>query len=102
LVRSLNRLAFSRLPQDAIDLVKGDGGRQLKRIVLVGDAEWDVTTARRLSLPFIGIGRGEKRERLLQSGAAHVLTDYLDFDAFAAALESATVPRPARGPGAGR
>jgi phosphoglycolate phosphatase-like HAD superfamily hydrolase len=89
--------------QHAIDLgQQAAGGGPRKRIVLVGDAEWDVTTARRLSLPFVGIGDGEKRERLLQAGAAQALADYLDFDAFAAALEGATVPRMAMEAAAGR
>jgi hypothetical protein len=44
-----------------------------------------------MSLPFIGIGSGEKRALLLACGVADVLADY-DFEAFANALEAAVVP----------
>ncbi len=78
--------------QHAIGLViKKAGGQEPDHIVLVGDAPWDVQTARQMSLPFIGIGSGEKRARLLACGVADVLADY-DLEAFANALEAAVVP----------
>ena len=61
------------------------------RIVSVGDAEWDVAAARRLSLPFVGIAAGEKADRLRAVGASHVLAD-LQYDALRVALSAARVP----------
>lgn len=63
----------------------------LDRIVSVGDAEWDVAAARRLSVPFVGIAAGARAERLKSAGASHVLAD-LEFDVLNDALRSAKVP----------
>jgi phosphoglycolate phosphatase-like HAD superfamily hydrolase len=79
--------------QHAIELaMQKEDGREPHRIVLIGDATWDVQTARQMSLPFIGIGRDEKRASLVESGAAHVLADYSDFMVFEDVLETAVVP----------
>lgn len=48
-------------------------------MISVGDAVWDVDTARQLMLPFVGVGDREQAERLWQAGASHILTNYLDF-----------------------
>jgi len=39
-------------------------GNRFDRIVSVGDAVWDVRTARRLGLPFVGIAGGNRSQRL--------------------------------------
>ncbi len=56
-------------------------------IVYVGDAVWDVKAARRLGWHFVGIGSGERAERLRSEGAQCVIADYCDqslfFDAIA-------------------
>ena len=67
------------------------GGLSFSRIVLVGDAPWDVDVARKLQLPFVGIAAGQ-RDALTACGASHVLQDFASFDAVVAALESADVP----------
>ncbi|MGH7712793.1 MAG: HAD family hydrolase [Gemmatimonadaceae bacterium] len=67
------------------------GRSSLTRVVSVGDGEWDVDTARRRSLPFVGIAQGARAERLSAAGASHVLSD-LDYDTLAQALVAATVP----------
>lgn len=64
-----------------------------RQAVVIGDAPWDVQTAARLSLPFVGIARGEKRTRLLACGAEHVIGDFTDFSAVTRALHRAVVPR---------
>lgn len=59
------------------------------RIVSVGDGPWDVSTARQLGIPFIGIGEGA---RLQEIGAPSGVSDYRDIDRFVSLLESAEVP----------
>ena len=79
------------------------------RIVLVGDAVWDVRTARRLGLAFLGVGAGETADRLSAAGAYQVVADFADLDGARRALETAAVPRlpapapaPRRSPGGPR
>lgn len=62
------------------------------RVVSVGDAPWDVRTARSLGLPFVGIGAGAKADRLRAAGAGTVLPNLADGAAVLAALMSASVP----------
>jgi phosphoglycolate phosphatase-like HAD superfamily hydrolase len=78
---------------DAIEKAKAANGvPEFRRMVSVGDAVWDVRTARELRLPFVGIGRGEAGGRLRASGAGHVLDDFLDFARLLSALDEALVP----------
>ncbi len=67
------------------------------RVVSIGDAPWDVQTARRLGLPFIGVRAHEEAVALEEWGASHVLHDYTDFDLLLRCLAEARVPvdRPA-------
>ena len=67
-------------------------GREFDRVVSIGDGVWDVTTAAALDLPFIGIARGEKAERLRRAGADVVFADYRDVDSFLSALLTARRP----------
>ncbi len=62
------------------------------RIVYIGDAPWDVRTARRLEVPFLGIGLGRGAERLRGEGASAVLADFTDFDRLLRALQEAVAP----------
>jgi phosphoglycolate phosphatase-like HAD superfamily hydrolase len=66
---------------------------QFGRVVSLGDGSWDVQTAAALQLPFVGIGGGERANRLRACGATTVLPDYANLGAFMAAIESATPPR---------
>jgi phosphoglycolate phosphatase-like HAD superfamily hydrolase len=68
--------------------------KRFDRVVSVGDGVWDASAAASLRLPFIGIARGEKAERLRRAGASVVLPDYGDPDAFFSALSIADVPSP--------
>jgi phosphoglycolate phosphatase-like HAD superfamily hydrolase len=61
-------------------------------MVSIGDGAWDVLAARNLGLPFVGVGDGAARHRLLLEGASHVIGDFVDFDAFLKCLDRATVP----------
>ena len=45
-------------------------------VVYVGDAIWDLKAATSLGYGFVGIGRGERAERLRLEGAEWVLADF--------------------------
>ncbi|MGD0948556.1 MAG: HAD family hydrolase [Candidatus Binatia bacterium] len=75
--------------------LQGYGQDDFGRVVYIGDAPWDVRSARRLGLPFLGIGSGRGARRLLADGASEVLPDFSDFDRLLQALEQAAVPTPA-------
>ena len=68
---------------------RAHGGIAFDRIVSVGDATWDLKTARSLGLPFVGIASGERASVLRELGTRHVLEDYLDPGAFLRAVEEA-------------
>ena len=61
------------------------GIRSFQHIVSIGDAPWDLRTARELQMPFVAIG---ERCGTPSSGSA-VLTDYLDAEGMMLHLESA-------------
>ncbi len=61
-------------------------------IVSIGDAEWDVVTARDLDLGFIGIASWQHPDILFDAGAAHVIDHYEDYDEFEELLHRAEVP----------
>ena len=63
-----------------------------EKVVSVGDAPWDVHTAKRLHLPFVGVGFGDRAGQLRALGASHVLEDYLDHQNCLLCLEEAKVP----------
>jgi phosphoglycolate phosphatase-like HAD superfamily hydrolase len=52
--------------------------REFERIVSVGDAVWDIKTARQLNLPFLGIANGPRATLLRDNGARHVVEHFLD------------------------
>src|SRR5690349_21329755 len=62
------------------------GNGPFESIVSVGDGIWDVRTARALGIGFVGIGRGERAERLGREGAGQVFEDFRDWDAFVECL----------------
>jgi phosphoglycolate phosphatase-like HAD superfamily hydrolase len=67
-------------------------GTGFERIVSIGDGDWDVRTARQLSLPFIGIGGPRRAERLRLAGARHTIENFLDQSGFIRSLEEAVMP----------
>jgi phosphoglycolate phosphatase-like HAD superfamily hydrolase len=58
-------------------------------IVFLGDGVWDVSAAAALSLPFVGVGRGARADRLREAGARAVLGDFADLAATLEAIASA-------------
>lgn len=68
------------------------GCSRFERIVSVGDGIWDVLTAARMNLAFIGIAEGAMRERLIQAGARDVMENYLDQNRFIQLLAEAIPP----------
>jgi phosphoglycolate phosphatase-like HAD superfamily hydrolase len=62
-----------------------------QRVVSIGDGIWDVTTAKRLALPFVGIC-AEGGRSLCHRGATHVMRDLTDVKALLRCLEEAEVP----------
>jgi phosphoglycolate phosphatase-like HAD superfamily hydrolase len=60
----------------------------LPDIVYVGDAVWDMRSARRCGYAFVGVGAGPQAEVLRRAGAEWIVADYSDFGAFLAAVET--------------
>lgn len=71
---------------------KDYGVKAFDRIVSIGDARWDVTTARNLGLPFVGVSTDNDSEFSRSVGAANIIADYTDFDALLELLERAEAP----------
>ncbi len=69
----------------------GDG--PFERMVIFGDASWDVRTARNLDLPFIGIASGRRAQRLQAEGAETVIPDYSSATEVLRLMEEARAPR---------
>lgn len=59
-----------------------------EKIVFVGDAIWDLKAAKKLQIPFIGIGA-----ELVLKGAEHVIDDLQDLKKFTEVLTVAKTPR---------
>jgi phosphoglycolate phosphatase-like HAD superfamily hydrolase len=62
------------------------------RIVSVGDGVWDVNTAARLGLAFIGVAGGARAEMLREAGAKHIIPNFEDAERFFECLEEAEAP----------
>lgn len=62
------------------------------KIVSIGDGLWDVRTARRLGLSFLGVGSGESAAMLHQAGAKHVIEDFADYGQLLRFLNEAEIP----------
>lgn len=67
-------------------------GCEFGRVVSIGDGLWDVETAEALGLPLVGIGHGDRADRLRRAGASVVIENYADLGAFTNALAAARVP----------
>lgn len=75
---------------------EGNGVPSYDPIISLGDGVWDVTAAAALRLPFVGVGRGARADRLREAGARAVLSDFANL---ADALETiASAGPPVRGP----
>ena len=63
-----------------------------EKIVSVGDAAWDVYTAKRLGVPFVGVGNTHRAVVLRNLGASHVVEDFRSYDGSLRSLEEARIP----------
>ncbi len=60
----------------------GEADKEWNNAIYVGDGVWDVKTSRLLGIPFLGVGVGAQRERLIAAGALDVVADFSDIDRF--------------------
>ncbi len=99
----LQRAGFTaHLPISCCDLAESRdeimrqaiGESSYERIVVFGDAPWDIRVARNLSLAFVGVGKGRRGELLRHEGATEVIPDFYDPETVMKAM------RRARGPAA--
>lgn len=63
-----------------------------EKVVSLGDGLWDVRAARNLGFAFVGVGSGERAERLRAAGASHVVEDFRDYDRLIRSLTESEVP----------
>jgi len=61
------------------------------RVVSIGDGPWDITTAKRLTLPFVGVC-ADGGHSLRRRGVSHVMRDLTDNHALLHCLLEANVP----------
>jgi phosphoglycolate phosphatase-like HAD superfamily hydrolase len=85
---AMTRVAILELARDRA----APHGETFSRIVSIGDGVWDVRAAADLRWPFVGIGTGDRVQRLRDAGATTILPDLMDVAALCTALDSATVP----------
>jgi phosphoglycolate phosphatase-like HAD superfamily hydrolase len=52
------------------------------QVIYIGDAVWDVRTARQLGFAFLGVGSSERETALRAEGATAIICDFTDFDRF--------------------
>jgi len=104
------KLAAAELPIDDLPLATAEDGparvaivqaawaragnerAPFNRVVLVGDAVWDVASAQALGLPFVGRATGERATELRARGATVVFDDYTNLEAVVTAFDVAGVP----------
>jgi phosphoglycolate phosphatase-like HAD superfamily hydrolase len=67
--------------------------REFERIISVGDAVWDVRTAKKLKLPFLGIADEPRATLLRAHGAGHVVGHFLEHAQCLRYLDDAIVPK---------
>lgn len=68
------------------------GGIAFDRIVSVGDGVWDVKTAARLALPFVGVGAETEVGPLRKAGAKHVIENFTNVEATLLLFDRALPP----------
>lgn len=68
------------------------GVPRFERIVSIGDGVWDIATATRLQLAFVGVRHDGRLDALRRHGATHVVRDFTDRDETLRSLREAGVP----------
>jgi phosphoglycolate phosphatase-like HAD superfamily hydrolase len=76
----------------AIALASEHYSCEFERVVLVGDASWDIRTAAKLDLPFVGVRKLGDADALFALGATHVVHDFANPEAVLDALNAAVPP----------
>jgi phosphoglycolate phosphatase-like HAD superfamily hydrolase len=66
------------------------------RVVLVGDAIWDLRCAQTLGLPFVAVAHPDRATHLRELGASHVIEHFIDQNRCFRCLDEARVPGRAR------
>jgi len=69
------------------------GTKRFEQAVLVGDAVWDVRTAQRLGLPFVGVGSRDRAGLLRNAGANAVVENFLNYERCMMYFDHAEVPK---------
>lgn len=64
-----------------------------EKIVCIGDGIWDVLTAVQLQLAFVGVASGEQKIILQNAGVEQIIEDFVNFDNFVEALNTASIPK---------
>jgi phosphoglycolate phosphatase-like HAD superfamily hydrolase len=85
-------ISREEIVQAAVARAAGRYHHPFERVVAVGDGLWDVKTAQKLGLPFVGVAEGERAERLRQAGASHVLENFLDWTCCLTYFDEARIP----------
>lgn len=67
--------------------------KRFEKIVSIGDGIWDVRTAARLEIPFLGVGSEDHEAILHQAGATHVIKDFTNLKRVIQSLNDAEIPR---------
>jgi phosphoglycolate phosphatase-like HAD superfamily hydrolase len=68
------------------------GVQRFERIVSIGDGVWDIATAARLQLAFVGVRHDGRFDNLRRHGATHVVRDFTDAEETLRSLCEAGVP----------
>lgn len=72
------------------------GDSTQEQIVVFGDGPWDVRVARKLSLPFVGIGKDAAADLLRCEGATEIVCDFSSPEAVVEAMRRAKAPSTTR------
>jgi phosphoglycolate phosphatase-like HAD superfamily hydrolase len=78
----------SQIVRTAMARSKGD----VDRAIFVSDGLFDVATASKLGIGFLGVGNGERAAALKDAGAGSVLADFLDTAPIVEKLWAAAIP----------
>ena len=57
-------------------------------VVYVGDGTWDLQSSRSMGYHFIGVGHGDRAEKLRYEGAEHIVPDFAEENGFFDILET--------------
>ena len=64
------------------------GVKGFDSVVYVGDGTWDLQSSRSMGYHFIGVGHGDRAEKLRYEGAEHIVPDFAEENGFFDILET--------------